>query len=250
MSSSLRVLFVPGKRLSYGQSIAKALDSSYDVIRVNVWEMEEILRMKSVHPHLCIVEWSDDDIDNYHSIVKLANKSKVDMLVGVHNDDLRYYAMQVGTYIKDFFTIPVNIEELKIRISLETGTHPDPIAEGMTRLDNNLYVNFVTRVVRVGHSNYSRLTHIQSLILDLLFQNVNKFVPLDAINDYIIKNTWVDNISASNYISGLRKAIDIDEKLPKYILSKKGKAYAFCSMFYDGYDDLSIIGKTSEKLSR
>lgn len=182
------------------------------------------------HPDLVMLDLGMPHLDGLGVIAGLRGWTQVPILVvsGRSGAADKVDALDAGA--DDYVTKPFSIDELLARIRALTrrvsSADDEPVVVfGDVTVD--LSARSVTRQ-RLGRPEPVRLTPTEWRILEFLLRNPGKLVPRQSL----LTDIWGPHHSTDSgylrlYLAQLRKKLEPDPSLPRYLLTEAGMGYRF-----------------------
>lgn len=192
---------------------------------------EAISRAVELRPDLYLLDLGMPNMDGLTTIEGIRGWSEAPILVvsGRAGAGDKVDALDAGA--DDYVTKPFSIEELLARIRALTRRLPGAAAEPVISFGDvsvDLAAHSVTRTGEDGADQAIRLTPTEWQVLELLLRNPGRLVTRQTM----LSTIWgTDRASDSGYlrlyISQLRKKLEPDPSVPRFLLTEQGMGYRF-----------------------
>lgn len=179
-------------------------------------------------PDLVLLDLGMPGLDGIDVIHALRGWTQIPVLVvsGRTGAADKVEALDAGA--DDYVTKPFSIQELLARVRALTRRVPSAEPEPIVRIGDvsiDLTARSVTRTVR-GETHHVRLTPTEWRVLELLVRNPGRLVTRQTLLTQIWGSDHVaDTGYLRLYISQLRKKLEPDPHLPRYLLTEAGMGY-------------------------
>lgn len=191
--------------------------------------MEGIALVASHQPQLIILDIGLPDRDGFSVVKELRSWNSVPIIIlSVRNegDDI-VHALDLGA--DDYLTKPFNTAELMARVRANIRRSQQKEVE-TTFVNDNLEVNFSARTV-TKRGVELRVTNTEYLLLALFASNIDKVLT----HTHILKQIWgPSHVEDAQYlrvfIGQLRKKIEDNPAVPKFIITEPGVGYRMKSI--------------------
>lgn len=193
---------------------------------------QEALTLINRHgmPHLAIVDWHMPEmsgIELAHTIREFSDMPII-MLTAVSNtEDI---SRTIEQFAEDYIVKPFSPNELVARVRRVLRRMGDYAytMEAMTRIDDNLFINFPRREALIKGQAVS-LTPTEARLLYILVRNDGRIVTTDFLLNRLwpLENAQEDRLHV--HIHRLRRKIEADPDEPAYIIAERGTGYRFRS---------------------
>ncbi len=193
---------------------------------------QEALTLINRHgmPHLAIVDWHMPEmsgIELAHAIHEFSDMPII-MLTAVSNtEDI---SRTIEQFAEDYIVKPFSPNELVARVRRVLRRMGDYAytMETMTRVDDNLLINFPKREALVKGEVIS-LTPTEARLLYILVRNEGRIVTTDFLLNRLwpLENAQEDRLHV--HIHRLRRKIETNPDEPAYIIAERGTGYRFHS---------------------
>ncbi len=161
-------------------------------------------------------------------IIKLDLNIPIIILSAKDATDVKVIGLEMGA--ADYVTKPFDYDELvaRINVNFRKMQNFDSKRENEDILESeDLYLDFSSLIVKKNGETIS-LTHYEMLLLEYLYKNIGKVVARENIIEKIWgKRIHVSSKTIDNHINRLRKKIENDCSMPRYIVTVYGKGYKF-----------------------
>lgn len=201
-----------------------ALESSGYKIVESETAKDGIVQTATSHPQLVILDIGLPDMDGFSVIKELRTWTNIPVIIlSVRNSEEDIVkALNLGA--DDYITKPFNTSELIARINANVRRSQN-IKEESVFINGELKIDFIARLVYKKEAEIN-LTNLEYLLLALFFKNIGKVLT----HNYILKEVWGPSaIENSQYlrvfIGQLRKKIEDNPSVPKYIVTESGVGY-------------------------
>lgn len=194
---------------------------------------QEALTLITRHgmPHLAIVDWHMPEmsgIELAHTIHEFSDMPII-MLTAVSNtEDI---SRTIEQFAEDYIVKPFSPNELVARVRRVLRRMGDYAytMEALTRVDDNLLINFPKREALVKGKTVS-LTPIEARLLYILVRNNGRIVSTDFLLNRLwpLENAQEDRLHV--HIHRLRRKIEANPNAPAYIIAERGTGYRFRSI--------------------
>lgn len=175
--------------------------------------------------YICDVNLPDGNgLNVADDILKKSPSAPILFLSATSDPLLRLQGLEMGAF--DFINKPFTLKELQIKINRikSSITHLRLISSEITL--GRLKINFSKFELYDANNNVINMTHKESAILKLLFDNANHVVSRDQILDSVWgKDSFPSQRTIDNYIVNLRKWCETDDQAPISIISIRGIGY-------------------------
>lgn len=188
-----------------------------------------ILEAVSHNPDIMILDLGLPDIDGIEIIRKIRSWSMMPIIVvsARSTDQDKIEALDAGA--DDYLTKPFSIEELlaRLRVAIRriqfTGAenpHKNPYFS-----NGDLAIDYAAGCAYLNGTEL-HLTPIEYKLLVLLSKNIGKVLTHNYITKEIWGNSWENNVASLRvFMATLRKKIEVDSNLQKYIQTHIGVGY-------------------------
>jgi two-component system KDP operon response regulator KdpE len=229
MTHEARILLVDDE-VSIQRAVAPLLRSRGYQVDIAGTGTEALKIFDERTPDLIVLDLGLPDVEGTEVCRRVRTKSKVPIVVlsarGAEGDKVN--ALDLGA--DDYVTKPFGPEELlaRIRVALRRVTSDDDGETGLFRA-GDLTIDYDRRRV-LGHETEIRLTPKEFELLSLLARNHDRVLTHRAI----LKAVWGPNAVEQpehllTLVAQLRKKIEPDPAVPRYLLSEPWVGYRFTS---------------------
>jgi DNA-binding response OmpR family regulator len=181
-------------------------------------------------PHLILLDMGLPDMDGFQLGQAIHRMGDVPIVVVSGNDQTDSIISGIREFAEDYVTKPFDTGILvaKIKRILARIADDSYASTPVIKVDDRLSLDFVRkRIIRDGAE--ISLTPKESTILHILHRNSPRYV----LGEALIARLWPDGEAFEEnlrvHMARLRKKVDPDSLRPPYIVSKRGKGYAFRS---------------------
>jgi DNA-binding response OmpR family regulator len=185
-------------------------------------------------PHLALVEYNlPCNIGGFGFCEKLHQFSDVPVIMMTTVDDAKIVAHAIEQHVEDYLIKPLRSGEMVARVRRvlrRLGKFAFDLSY-LTQVDDHLIVNFAQCEVVISGQQVS-LTPTENKLLYILMRSAGQ--PLTT--NFLLRRLWPFDSHVRNeerlrvYIHRLRTKIELLPDKPTYVLSKRGKGYAFTSL--------------------
>jgi two-component system KDP operon response regulator KdpE len=203
-----------------------ALSSNNFKVSISNSAQEGIIKAANHPPDLILLDLGLPDKNGQDVLVELRTwYNKPIIILSVQKDEENIVkALDNGA--SDYLTKPFRTGELMARVRSSLRHSMQENKEPLIQYDS-LQIDLVNRIVKKNNDSL-KLTTTEYALLVLLIKNEGKVVT----HQYLLKEIWGNTfINETQYlrvfIAQLRKKIEEDSNLPKYIITESGVGYRF-----------------------
>jgi DNA-binding response OmpR family regulator len=180
-------------------------------------------------PDLVLLDIMLPEIDGWQVCEQMRERSDVPIIMLTALGQDQYIVRGLDSGADDYVPKPFSTEVLlaRVRAALRRGTPASDEAKPSIYSDGHLTVDLEGRRVLVGGERV-RLSRKEYGLLAYLFQNAGRVLTLEQILDTVWGPDSAGNVEYVHvYISHLRRKLERDSKIPRYLLTEHGVGYRF-----------------------
>lgn len=189
--------------------------------------LEGLRRAYEFQPDLVLLDVMMPDMDGWDMLQRLREFTDVPviMLTAMGTELDRVHGLDLGA--DDYLTKPFGMEELKARIraTLRRAATSQTGQQSVLRFDgDNLIIDPISHEVTV-RGEVVDVTATEYKLLIYLAYNAGRVLTSDQILAQVWGPGYEDPSNVKVYIWSLRRKIEADPHIPRYILTKRGIGY-------------------------
>jgi len=168
------------------------------------------------HPQLVILDLGLPDKDGFAVLGEIRTWSSVPVIILSVRDSEDNIVKALDLGADDYVTKPFNTKELLARIRANIRRDQDKNNEAVVE-NGNLKIDFAKRIV-YKNQNEIKLSNTEYLLMHIFFKNLDRIMTHNSI----LKEVWGPSHTEDTqylrvFIGQLRKKIEDDSTIPKYI---------------------------------
>jgi DNA-binding response OmpR family regulator len=190
---------------------------------------EGLGKLRDEIPDLVLLDLNLPDMSGFDVLREVRNTVQVPVIMVTvqSNEDDRIMGLELGA--DDYLGKPFNHRELVSRIKavLRRADMPAPVTRGIVKVDDYLTVDLDKREVQVG----DKTIHLRPTEFKLLYQFLNNPGRI-LTHEQLLSRVWGaeyrdDTQILRLYVTYLRKKLEPNPNVPRYISNERGLGYRF-----------------------